>query len=664
MRWIGISCLALVAGCTTTREVTISARPPDAMISIDGTEMGRGPVKMELTFNGSDDVHRVTATRLGYTPRTVDLTRSDDNPDVMIALSPRTRKVSFHITPVPANLTIDGKPVSEEPVQDYSTALPFTVDEQNQWTQYIVRASHEGYQPVEQAVRWGDASDTYRLSLDAMRKDLSITTTPPGAQVSLEGRPLGVSPVTAHAVPFPVDATSGQYLPQKVTVSKPGYDPVTTTISWDGGRDSYHVDLVPKTKTVHILTVPANAVVTVDGQEVHTSESGVGTIALAFPPVDEKGTLRTYKAVVSKKTADTEWIPRELTIPWDQGKTNYSVTLEEVKTRPVALLRARTIRTDAGWQVEPESIQTLAMKDLTEGPTAEPPARITDLSRGSVIDTVNVAPDGQWLVFSVLMETGKSGLRSQVQMVRADGSGQPVMFGDGKTLDLDPSFTPDGSQIVFSSNRGGRHMSIWQVAASGEGGVTQLTSGDTTDLWPSVDSDPKPRLYYEALVDSRPDPRVYMAQLGTTLRTDLTQSGGEQPRVSPKADSVLFTLVNDKSGKRDIYKMSDRGGGAINLTNTTDFDNFDPAWSKDGNKVAFVSDRGVDADGRHNNDIYVLDLMHPDKPTRITANGSWDDSPSWDPSGKYIYFRSNRGGNWAIWRVTLSKASAATRPVR
>jgi Tol biopolymer transport system component len=191
------------------------------------------------------------------------------------------------------------------------------------------------------------------------------------------------------------------------------------------------------------------------------------------------------------------------------------------------------------------------------------------------------------------------------------------------------------------------------MAANGEGGITLLTPGDTTDLWPSVDSDPRPRLYYEALVDSRPDPRLYMTQLGTTLRTDLTMSGGEQPRVSPKADSVLFTLPNPKTGKREIFKMSDRGGPAANLSGLPDYESFDPAWSKDGNRVAFVSDRGADADNHHNFDIWVMDMRHPDKPTRVTTNGSWDDSPAFDPAGRYIYFRSNRGGAWGIWRIAL-----------
>ena len=45
------------------------------------------------------------------------------------------------------------------------------------------------------------------------------------------------------------------------------------------------------------------------------------------------------------------------------------------------------------------------------------------------------------------------------------------------------------------------------------------------------------------------------------------------------------------------------------------------------------------------------DLSKPERPIQITTNGSFDDHPSWDPTGNAIYFRSNRGGEWAIWKI-------------
>ena len=654
MRWLWVCALAIVSGCATTREITVTTTPPDALISIDGADRGPGPIKESFVFKSADDVHHVAATRLGYATQTVDVNRNYDQPTLAIQLEQQKKTIAIHVTPVPAVINIDGKPVSDLPVSDASATLSFTVDDKNQWNTHLIEATRPGFAGAQQVVKWEDTSSEYDMTLDAMKKALSITTTPPGADVSINGHDMGASPIDVKSFAFPADPKTGTYLPQKVVVFKAGYDPVEQQISWDNGRTDYHIDLIPKTKTVQILTTPAAAVVQINGQEIRSDATGLATIELAFPPINDHGDLKTFEATISKKTADTEWIPQKLTISWDNGKTDYLVTLKEILTRPVTLLRPTIVRTDEGWQVVPETVQTLAMKDVTEGPLVEPPVRITDLPRGSVIDSVTLSPDGQWLLFTVLTSNESKEFRSQILMTRSDGTGQPTMFGDGKSLDLGPSFTPDGTQVVFSSNRGGRHMSIWQLAANGEGGVTQLTSGDTTDLWPNVDADPKPRLYYEALVDSRPDPRLYMSQLGTTLRTDLTQTGGNQPRVSPRADSVVFTLVNEKTGKREIYKMSDRGGGAVNLTNMPDFDNFDPVWSKDGNKLAFVSDRSADSEGRHNYDIYVLDLLHPDKPTRVTSNGSWDDCPAWDFTGKYIYFRSNRGGNWAIWRVTLA----------
>jgi len=67
--------------------------------------------------------------------------------------------------------------------------------------------------------------------------------------------------------------------------------------------------------------------------------------------------------------------------------------------------------------------------------------RITDLSKGSVIDTLTIS---RWTVAAVYRaaDSGKHDLRSQMQMVRADGTGQTTMIGDGKTLDITPCFTP------------------------------------------------------------------------------------------------------------------------------------------------------------------------------------------------------------------------------
>ena len=55
-----------------------------------------------------------------------------------------------------------------------------------------------------------------------------------------------------------------------------------------------------------------------------------------------------------------------------------------------------------------------------------------------------------------------------------------------------------------------------------------------------------------------------------------------------------------------------------------------------------------------NADIWALDLTQSNAvPQQITSNASQDDRPVWDPSGDAIYFRSNRGGEWGVWKISL-----------
>ncbi len=75
--------------------------------------------------------------------------------------------------------------------------------------------------------------------------------------------------------------------------------------------------------------------------------------------------------------------------------------------------------------------------------------------------------------------------------------------------------------------------------------------------------------------------------------------------------------------------------------------------SADGSRILFVSDHGVDEQGRHNNDIYLIGADGTNM-QRLTQNGSDDLMPTWSPSEEgVIFFLSNRGGAYNIWRMKL-----------
>ena len=116
-------------------------------------------------------------------------------------------------------------------------------------------------------------------------------------------------------------------------------------------------------------------------------------------------------------------------------------------------------------------------------------------------------------------------------------------------------------------------MSIWTMPADRSAAQTRLTGTDSNDLWPTLDSLPHSRLFYARLLDGRTDSRLFVTDAKAGMRlagTDLAQPG-LQPRVSPKADSVLFAASSPatsglESRHRYLCTIPDTGGQAVECT--------------------------------------------------------------------------------------------------
>jgi dipeptidyl aminopeptidase/acylaminoacyl peptidase len=116
------------------------------------------------------------------------------------------------------------------------------------------------------------------------------------------------------------------------------------------------------------------------------------------------------------------------------------------------------------------------------------------------------------------------------------------------------------------------------------------------------------------------------------------------PAPPPPAGSSRIAFVSERDGNREIYIVNADGTGLVRLTNEPANDDA-PAWSPDGSRIAFVSDRSGCGP-----DLYVMnaDGSHV---VRRTFSGSYTEAPAWSPDGTKIVYSAVSDGSANLWSV-------------
>jgi TolB protein len=200
------------------------------------------------------------------------------------------------------------------------------------------------------------------------------------------------------------------------------------------------------------------------------------------------------------------------------------------------------------------------------------------------------APSGPSnIVFArVFPQPGQLGLFTAA----ADGADEHPLLA-ARDADYDPTWSPDGASIVFTSEREGS-ADLYRVAADGSG-LLRLTESAAYD---------------------------------------------DQAAFSPDGKQLVFVSTRS-GGTADLWTMDLQTRRARSLTSGPGGD-FRPSWSPDGAWIAFSSDRGSTMPFGHGRwerlqlaDIY---LIHPDGSglKRLSAHGNFCGSPKWTADSRRV----------------------------
>ena len=263
----------------------------------------------------------------------------------------------------------------------------------------------------------------------------------------------------------------------------------------------------------------------------------------------------------------------------------------------------------------------------------------------------SLAPDGSRVVFTYgWVEEESLESRTRLRMFPLnDAAGDPGEDFTQGVRDSSPKFSPDGGTVAFLRPDGGGLRQVWLINADG-GEARQLTrsTGNVIDLSWAPDST---RLVYSADVNPESE------------HTAAGNASLPQVRIASRIKYRYDGLGWRGDAHFHLFVLSVSSGDSIQITDG-DWDDVLPAWSPQGDRIAFVSSRREDRDISSRSEAYVVSAngLSGQEPVCWSQGLETVGALSWSPDGRQLLAAGSPEahglGLWQSWLYVLEPGRA------
>lgn len=255
-----------------------------------------------------------------------------------------------------------------------------------------------------------------------------------------------------------------------------------------------------------------------------------------------------------------------------------------------------------------------------------------------------VSPDGAWLAYTPhtrdhrTWKRYRGGMATDIWLFQLE-THEAKKITDWEGTDTQPMW--NGTDVVYLSDAGPSHrLNLWRYDSESGEREPLTTFADFDVKWPSIG--PGPAGSGEVVFEH--GGRLKRIDLATRgIQTVDVQVPGARPQLRPRRTDVTELAAHagpSPSAKRvlleargDLWTVPAKHGSPRNLTRTSGVAEREPAWSPDGESIAYFSD----ASGEY--ELYVATADGSGEPRRLTeGTDRFLSHPTWSPDSKRIAF--------------------------